>query len=90
LRAVLRRIFGFTGDEVTGGMKKWRNEDLHKVYSLRNVIRMIRSRLMRWAVMQHAWAARNCLGYTGSSEKQRGRLRVGFIWLRIRTGGGLL
>jgi hypothetical protein len=46
---VLRRIFGPKGDEVTGGWKKLHNEELHNLYPSPSIIRMIKSRRMRWA-----------------------------------------
>jgi hypothetical protein len=46
---VLRRIFGPMTDEVTGGWRKLHNEELHNLYSSSNIIRMIKSRRMRWA-----------------------------------------
>jgi hypothetical protein len=46
---VLRRIFGPRRDEVTGNWKKLHNEELHNLYSSPNIIRMIKSRRMRWA-----------------------------------------
>jgi hypothetical protein len=46
---VLMSIFGPRGDEVTGGWKKLHNEELHELYSLPNIIRMIKSRRMKWA-----------------------------------------
>jgi hypothetical protein len=45
---VLRRIFGPKRDEVTGGWRKLHNEELHKLYSSPSVIRIIKSRRMRW------------------------------------------
>jgi hypothetical protein len=42
---VLRRIFGPKRDEVTGGWKRSRNEELRDFYSLPSIIRMIKSRL---------------------------------------------
>jgi hypothetical protein len=47
---VLRRIFGPKRDEVTGGRRKLHNEDLHNLYSSPSIIRMIKSRRMRWAM----------------------------------------
>jgi hypothetical protein len=46
---VLRRIFGSKRDEVTGGWRKLHNEELHDLYSSPSIIRMIKSRRMRWA-----------------------------------------
>jgi hypothetical protein len=45
---VLRRIFGPKRDEVMGRWRKLHNEELHNLYSLPNIIRMIKSRRMRW------------------------------------------
>jgi hypothetical protein len=46
---VLRRIFGPKRDEVTGGWRKLHNEELHNLYSSPSIIRMTKSRRMRWA-----------------------------------------
>jgi hypothetical protein len=46
---VLRRIFAPERDEVTGGWRKLHNEELHHLYSSPSVIRVIKSRRMRWA-----------------------------------------
>jgi hypothetical protein len=46
---VLRRIFGPKKHEVTGGCRKLHNEELHNLYSSPCIIRMIKSRRMRWA-----------------------------------------
>jgi hypothetical protein len=46
---VLRRMFQQKRDEVTGGWRKLHNEELHKLYSSPSIIRMIKSRRMRWA-----------------------------------------
>jgi hypothetical protein len=48
-RRVLRRIFGPKRDEVMGGWRKLHNEELRDFYSLPNIIRIIKSRRMRWA-----------------------------------------
>jgi hypothetical protein len=45
----LRRIFGPKRDEVTGEWKRLHNEELNDLYSSPNIIRVIKSRRMRWA-----------------------------------------
>jgi hypothetical protein len=46
---VLRRIFGPKRDEVTGEWRRLRNEELNGLYSVPNIVRVIKSRRMRWA-----------------------------------------
>jgi hypothetical protein len=46
---VLRRIVGSKRDEVIGGWRKLHKEELLNLYSSSNIIRMIKSRRMRWA-----------------------------------------
>jgi hypothetical protein len=46
---VLRRIFGPKRDEVTGEWRQLHNEELHDLYSSPSIIRIIKSRKMRWA-----------------------------------------
>jgi hypothetical protein len=46
---VLRRIFGPKRDEVTGEWRKLHNEEFRDLYSWPNIIRIIKSRRMRWA-----------------------------------------
>ena len=46
---VLRRIFGVRRDEVTGEWRRLHNEELNDLYSLPNVVRVIKWRRMSWA-----------------------------------------
>ena len=46
---VLRRIFGPKRDEVTGEWRKLHNKELNDMYSLPDIVRMIKKRRMRWA-----------------------------------------
>jgi hypothetical protein len=46
---VLGGIFGPKRDEVIGGWRKLHNEKLHNLYCSPSIIRMIKSRRMRWA-----------------------------------------
>jgi hypothetical protein len=45
---VLRRIFGPKRDEVAGEWRKLHNEELHDLYSSPSIIKMAKSRRMRW------------------------------------------
>jgi len=45
----LRRIFGPKRDEVTGDWRKLHNEELNDLYCSPNIVRVIKSRRMRWA-----------------------------------------
>jgi hypothetical protein len=47
-KKVLRRIFGPKWDEVTGGWRKLHNKELHNLTSSPSIIRIIKSRRVRW------------------------------------------
>ena len=61
---VLRRIFGHKRDGVTGEWRKLHNEELNDLYSSPNILRVIKSRRMRWA------------GHVARMEEGRGVHRV--------------
>ena len=46
---VLRRIFGPKRDGVTGEWRKLHNEELNDLYCSPTIVRVIKSRRMRWA-----------------------------------------
>jgi hypothetical protein len=46
---VLRRIFGSKRDGVTGDWRKLHIEELHNLNSSPSIVRMMKSRMMRWA-----------------------------------------
>ena len=46
---VLRRIFGPKRDEVTGEWRRRHKNELYALYSSPNIIRMMKSRRLRWA-----------------------------------------
>jgi hypothetical protein len=56
---VLRRILGPERDEVTGDWRKLHSEELHNLYSSPNIIRMIKSRRMKWAGVARMGEKRN-------------------------------
>jgi hypothetical protein len=61
---VLRRIFGPKRDEVTGEWRKRYSEEFHDLYSSPNIVRVIKSRRMRW------------VGHVARMEYERGEYRV--------------
>jgi hypothetical protein len=61
---VLRRIFGPRRDEVTGDWKRLHNEELNDLYPSPNIVRVIKSRRMRWA------------GHVAHMGEERGVYRV--------------
>jgi len=46
---VLRKVFGPKRDDVTREWRKLHNEELNDLYSLPNIVRVVKSRQMRWA-----------------------------------------
>jgi hypothetical protein len=46
---VLRWILGYKSDEITGEWRKQHNQELYSLYSPPNIIRVIKSRRLRWA-----------------------------------------
>jgi hypothetical protein len=79
---VLRRIFGLKRDENIEDWGKLHNEKLHKMSSSPRVIRMIKSRRMRWTghvtCMEEKRNARRIL--VGKSEGKRALRRPGHMW----------
>jgi hypothetical protein len=69
---VLRRIFGPKRDEVTGEWRKSQNEELSDLYSSPSIIRIIKSRGMRWAGHVPQMGNRNaCRLLVGNPEGNR-------------------
>jgi hypothetical protein len=68
---MLRRTFGPKRDEVTGGWAKLHNEELNNLYCSPSIIRMIKSRKMRWAVHVARMELRGRhIGYWWESRKE--------------------
>jgi len=61
---VLRRIFGPRRDEVTGEWRRLHNEELNDLYCSTNIVRVIKSRRMRWA------------GHVARMDEEKGVYRV--------------
>jgi hypothetical protein len=58
------RIFGLKRDEVTGEWRKLHNEELHDPYCSPNIVRVLKSRRIRW------------VGYVARIGEKRGVYRV--------------
>jgi hypothetical protein len=64
---VLRRTFGPKRDEVTGGWRKLHNEKIYYLYSLHTIVRMMKSRGMRWASSAYGEWERCVQGFGGKT-----------------------
>jgi hypothetical protein len=78
-KSVLRRIFGRKWDEVTGGLRKLHNEELHGLYSSPSIVRVTKARRMRWvghvALMGEVRGAYNILVGKPEGRRPPGRPR---------------
>jgi hypothetical protein len=61
---VLKKIFGPKRDEVTGKWRKLHNEELNNLYSSSSIVRVFKSRRLRWK------------GYVACKEESRSVLRA--------------
>jgi hypothetical protein len=69
---VMRKIFGPKRDEVGGSWRKLHNEEIRNLYSSPNIIRMIKSRRMRWVGHVARMGKRGMhIGYWWESQKER-------------------
>ena len=69
---VLRRIFGPRRDEVTGEWRRLYNEELNDLYSSPNIVRVIKSRRMRWAGhVVRMGEERGCIGCWRENRRER-------------------
>jgi hypothetical protein len=69
---VLRRIFGPQRDEMTGEWRKLHNEELRDLYSSPSIIRIIKSRRMRWAGYVAQMGEKTFIDYWWESQRKRG------------------
>ena len=61
---VLGTVFGPKRDEVTGEWRKLHNEGLRDLYSLPNIVRVVKLRRMRWARhVVHLGEGKVCTGF---------------------------
>ena len=75
---IMRRIFGSKRDE-NGEWRRLHNEELHSLYRLPNIVRVIKSRRLRWtgylARMEEGRSVFKILTGTPIGKRPLGRLR---------------
>jgi hypothetical protein len=94
---VLRRIFGPKRDEVTGEWRRQHNKELYALYSSPNIIRLIKSRRLRWAghvarMGERRGAYRALVGKPERRrplERPRSRWEDNIKWIFERLDGGM-
>jgi hypothetical protein len=87
--SVLRRIFGQKRNGVMGGWRKLHNEELHDLYPSPSIIRIIKSRRMRWAglVTQMGGKKNVCRFLVGKPEEKWPRGKPRYRWIdNIKMG----
>ena len=84
---VLRRIFGPRRDEVTGEWRRLYNEELNDLYPSPNIVRVIKTRRMRWAGhVARMGEERGCIGSWWGNRREGDKLgRPRRRWVDIRT-----
>jgi hypothetical protein len=69
---VLRRLFGPSKDEVTGGWRKLSNEELNNLHTSPSIIGVMKSRRMRWAGYVAQMVIREMhVGYWWENQNER-------------------
>jgi hypothetical protein len=70
---VLRRILDAKRDEATGEWRKLHDEELHDLYSSPSIIRIMKSRRMRWAAHVARIGRRGTrIGHWWESQRETG------------------
>ena len=96
---VLRRVFGPKRGEVTGEWRKLHNEELSDLYSLPNIVLVVKSRRMRWTGhVARRGGREGCTGFWWGNPKERhhwgdpdvdGRIILRWIFRKWDGGHGM-
>jgi hypothetical protein len=91
---VLKRVFGPKRYEVTGEWRKLHNEELNDLYSLPNIVWVVKSRRMRWAGHVARMAEERVVHrvLVGKPEAKRTLVRPGRRWeydIKMNVLGGV-
>ena len=74
---MLRRIFRSQRDELIGEWRQLHNEELNELYYSPNIVRVVKSRRIRWAVhVEHMGGVERCI-YIVSVGKPKGKRPLG-------------
>jgi hypothetical protein len=81
INTLLRRIFGPKRDKMAGCWRKPHNEELHDLYSSPSIVRVIKSRRMRWTghvarMGEEVRGAYNILAARPEGRRPLGRPRI--------------
>ena len=94
---VLRRVFGPKRDEVTGEWRKLHNKELSDLYSLPNIVQVVKSRIMRWEGHVARMGERRGVHRVLVGKPERDNWgdpdvdgRIILRWLFRKWGGGVL
>ena len=68
----MEKVYGPKRDEVTGEWRRLHNEELNDLYSLPSIVRVVKSRRMRWAEHVARMGDELCTGCWWGSLRERG------------------